>query len=108
MEKKDLIIGVVGLAVCVIVAATVLMPILSDATKTTYTFTNEGIFRMAYTDKDFTFEWNYDNPTTYVLNGESIVFNNTTNRDVSVAMSDKFFIRGDKTNVAVYFNGDVV
>lgn len=66
MEKKDLIIGVVGLTVCVIVAATVLMPILNDATTTHETFTNKGVFYYGIFTPDDEYTLEYDDGTITV------------------------------------------
>ena len=91
MEKKDLIIGVVGLAVCVIVAATVLMPILSDATKTEDTFTNEGLWRMKP----------IENGDEWVKSGSTVVYNTDdvlsygNNGLLNIALGDDWCVRAN-------------
>ena len=96
MEKKDLIIGVVGLAVCVIVAATVLMPILSDATKTTDTFKNEGYFIVEEFTGDnieYSAKWDHTKPNQITVNDNDISLQNVGNTQVSLILDGNFFLR---------------
>ena len=110
MEKKDLIIGVVGLTVCVIVAATVLMPILSDATKTTDTYTNEGYFRASQYDTttNHTLTWSYESPNVVVVDGADVTLDyHVKNGGVTVVADTNWIVRmftdsnGDVANLAL-------
>ena len=95
MEKKDLIIGVVGLTVCVIVAATVLMPILSDATKTTDTYTNEGYYKMSHFDNttDHSFSWTYESPNVVTVDNQEVVISGILNKDVTIIADTNWLVR---------------
>ena len=64
METKGIITVAVTVTVAVIVLAGILMPVLTDATKTEETFTNKGYYRMSHYDSttDHTFAWDYQTP----------------------------------------------
>ena len=108
MEANKMIGMVVGVMVGVLILSAALFPVIDSATTTERTFTNDGYFMVDSTDDDFTFSWDYDDPTTYVINGDDMTFVNSYNVDLSVVMSESFFIRSDRNGVSVYFNGDGV
>ena len=58
MEKTNLLTLVVTLTVGIILAGSLLMPVITDATETEKTFVNDGTYRM--TDKDDNYTITYD------------------------------------------------
>lgn len=74
METKNMIGGIVSLAVVVICVAAIMMPVLSDATKTHETFVNEGAFYVEVDPTDqYTLEYDAStDPNTVVINGEDV------------------------------------
>lgn len=74
--NNKLITIVITLVVGIILAGSVLMPVLNDATKTTKTFTNEGLYRMAALEStdsaDIEIKWEYTNPNQITV-GDSAV-----------------------------------
>ena len=105
MDVKAIPALIVGVMVAVVMVGAVL-PVFADTTQAYDTFTNEGYFRVDSTDGDFSFSWDYDNPNDFVFGDKTLTFDNPAGFDVSVTMSDAFFIRVDKNNATVYFNGD--
>lgn len=106
MEGNKLLTLLVTVTVGIIFVGALLAPIIQDVSATEKTFENEGYFKVDTTDGDFSFSWDYDAPTIYTINGNDMTFVNSYNLDISVVMSDSFFIRSDRNGVAVYFNGD--
>ena len=74
MEKTNLLTLVVTLTVGIILAGSLLMPVLSDATTTEKTLTNDGLFEMKAVDAttDFTLEWDYTTPNQITVNDEVV------------------------------------
>ena len=73
MEMK--IVGVTLAAfVSLVVLASVLIPVLDDATETHDTFTNTGLYHMEKLDasRDFVLKWEYASPNQVTLDGETI------------------------------------
>ena len=72
MEKTNLLTLVVTLTVGIILAGSLLMPVLSDATTTERTFTNDG---KSYIKTDsngiYTLTWDPADPENAIVNGES-------------------------------------
>ena len=71
MEKTNLLTLVVTLTVGIILAGSLLMPVLADATTTEKTLTNTGYYRMSETDQETVITWTPStDPFTFVINGE--------------------------------------
>lgn len=64
----------ITLVVGIILAGSVLMPVISDATKTTETYTNDGYYRMTHYDatSDHTMFWTYEKPDTVTIDNEDV------------------------------------
>ena len=77
MEKTNLLTLVVTLTVGIILAGSLLMPVLSDATQTEKTFTNDGYYRLTQieSDSNTVIEWDYTNPNVLTVNGAEVTIN---------------------------------
>ena len=73
MEMKIPMVAI-SAAIVVIVLAAVLMPVLTDATTTEDTYTNEGYFFMDKIDEGtaMTVAWDYTKPTTLTVNSVDV------------------------------------
>lgn len=82
-------------SIVVIVMATVLMPILSDATETETTFTNEGYYTLEKysADDSVTVSWDHTDPTVITVNDEDYTVNSPTGQWVSVIVGDDWYLR---------------
>ena len=114
METKGIITVVVTVTVAVIVLAGILMPVLTDATKTEDKYTNEGYYGMTYTEtEDITLEWDHTKPNIATVNG--VDMNLPTDADVSLTIccGDTWLMRylGDKiefyTNATTHIDASV-
>lgn len=82
--NNKLIPIVLTLVVGIILAGSVLVPVLNDATTTHKTFTNDGYLRLgeisAEDTETYTITWTYENPHQFVINDEVYVMpeGNTT------------------------------
>lgn len=97
---------VVTLTLSIILIATVMVPVISDATTTTETFTNDGYFRMTHYDVDDTdsvvVEWTYDNNTVITVDGVEYDLTGPASSGVSaVIISDTAVLRA---SVAANYN----
>ena len=75
MESKNLLTLAITLTVGIILAGSLLMPVISDATTTERTFTNNGYFRMSETlstDENTVITWDSANAFVFNLNGNDI------------------------------------
>lgn len=95
--NNKLIPIVLMLVVGTILAGSVLMPILNDATKTTDTFENEGAF---YVTNKLPYSMTY---TDGVCSINGVEYNPTLTSEYSIAFSDQFAIR----NYSGYMNRPV-
>lgn len=96
MDMK--IVGItVAILVSITVLAGVLMPVLDDATATTDTFTNEGVFNYGIFKPTDTYTFTYDNSTgAMTVNGESVTVPGVTltnYNSYSVLASDDWLFR---------------
>ena len=97
---KQLVIVTVGLAVALVVVASVLIPVLDNSTKTDDTFTNEGYFRMTHygTDTDIIMTWSADKPKIMVVNDVEVPINyNVSGGQVTVIADTNFLVRFNST-----------
>lgn len=64
----------ISAAIVVIVLASVLMPVLGDATETEKTFTNEGYYRMSEitSDTSLVISWTYEDPTNITVGDATV------------------------------------
>lgn len=91
MEKTNLLTLVVTLTVGIILAGSLLMPVISDATKTEQTFTNVGLYYMEVEPEDSN-EYNYVfDGTKWTLDGDAL----TTYSGYNVIVTDTLLIRGN-------------
>ena len=97
-----LVFGVIG-----IIVLSAFVPIISETTSATKTFENEGYFKLdKYTDTDsYTFEWDYNDPSKFVINDETYEYTNTNGLTVSIILGEKFAIRLTNNNAGVSFFG---
>ena len=106
MEKNNVLTLIITLIVGIILAGSLLMPVLTDATTTERTFTNDGYFRMdKVTDGNLTFNWDYDEPTKIVVNDETIEYTNDSGNEISVVCSNTFYLRIRDNNASFIYNG---
>ena len=107
METNKLVAGVVAAAISIIVLAAVLMPVLSDATKTTDTFTNEGYYRMSETEEESVIVWDTaTDPDILTVNGKEMKLSEmglSNMSSYSIAFGDDFIMRyypqGSNSNI---------
>ena len=94
--NNKLIPIVMALVVGIILAGSVLMPVLNDATKTSDTFQNSGSGLYAYISENdtYTLTWSYDNPTKVIVNGQEL---NAVAGNEALAMGD-FCVRMQPTS----------
>lgn len=71
MEWNKLIIPIVGITVSIICLATILMPVINDATATSDTFTNEGYFYVDSVTSDESITYLFENGALKI-NGETV------------------------------------
>lgn len=89
---KKLIIAAITATVVIIVLAGCLMPVMEDATATSDTFTNDGMWRMAPNTNGDTYT--YDNTTKeWSLNGT--VVNSANSSNLSVILLDNTTVRSN-------------
>jgi hypothetical protein len=100
MESKNLLTLAITLTVGIILAGSLLMPVISDTTETERTFTNEGYYRMSAYDNaesgDYTITWSNAKPTTLVI--EDVEYNmseilTVKNMYFSIFASDGAYMR---------------
>lgn len=75
MQSDNLIKATVGVAIGVLLLVTLALPIISSATETEATLTNEGIFKMntaTVDDEDITITWEYATPFIFDVNGAEV------------------------------------
>lgn len=89
-----------GVVIGVLLLTTLAMPVISDATTTERTFTNEGYFRAAETSDETVIEWNPSvDPFILTINGDAYSLDSMKQfGNYSIAFSDDFILR-------YYYNG---
>ena len=96
MDVKTIPAVIVGVMVALAIVGAVL-PAFADTTQAYDTFTNDGYYRMAeLTDGSHTITWNYDKPTTFIIDDIEVMLNPDLFPDgasKSVILSDSFLIR---------------
>ena len=110
MEKTNVLTLIITLVVGVILAGALLGPVISDATKTTETFTNDGFIRMTEItneSNDVTVTWTYTDPYTFNINDEAIVIPSTTTGGTNAFPYTIFANEGWGLRVSVYANDRV-
>ena len=111
MEKMNVLTLIITLVVGVILTGALLGPVVSDATKTTETFTNEGYFTMDKygTDTDITIVWDPADAKSVSVNGEKYNPNIPANQFVNIAIGDDWYFRyadgGVETFVQISYDG---
>ena len=70
MEKTNLLTLAITLTVGIILAGSLLMPVINDATETERTLTNEGYYRMAQVAEDHTISWDHTAPKIITIDDE--------------------------------------
>lgn len=110
MESKNLVSMVLAVTVSLICIASVMMPVLSDATTTEKTFTNDGYFRMSeYDDSDYKVVWDHTAPSQVTINDTEVVsFEGMDSyQAVTYVATDEFAIRflNDPSNPRVQIYG---
>lgn len=86
----------ITLVVGIILAGSVLMPVLNDATTTNETITNDGLCRMIEYDdtQDLSILWDYTNPYAITVNDtEYALPNSPTTYDVTILGCESFILR---------------
>lgn len=88
MEKMNALTLIITLVVGVILTGALLGPVISDATKTTETYTNDGYFRMAHYDatSDHTMFWTYEKPDTVTVDNVDVKLTYPTTAGSSVTV----------------------
>lgn len=112
METNKLIAGIVAAAIAIIVLAGVLMPALSNATKTTDTLTNEGYFNVSLIDEntDVTITWDHTDPKKITIGTNAIDLSNVpVSLPITLVGTDKAIVRYEdhsNGNTYIYYNGN--
>lgn len=107
MEKTNLLTLVVTLTVGIILAGSLLMPVISDATETERTFTNGGLYYL--TNPDEALSVKYVGDGTWEMDGEALSYTSSGNTNIIVT-NDTFIrnsgqVRG--ANVANWTDADL-
>lgn len=111
MESKNLLTLAITLTVGIILAGSLLMPVISDATVTEKDFENSGYFHMEKygTDTDVTMSWDPTDPKKITINDVEYSPNTPVNQFVNVAIGDDWYFRyadgGANTYVQVSYGG---
>lgn len=81
-----------------------MLPIFGDVSASEDTLKNDGYF---YVDEfeEFTFSWDYDNPTVFIVNDENVIFSNDTGLTVSVIAGNNFAVRYTANGLTCNFYG---
>ena len=108
MEKTNLLTLVVTLTVGIILAGSLLMPIITDTTATEDTFVNDGYFRMSSITSDdeteYTLNWNVTTPNTIVVNDVPVAMNLTgAPNQVTVVFDNDWMFRANISNGAITY-----
>lgn len=95
MEKMNALTLIITLVVGVILTGALLGPVISDATKTEVTYTNEGYYRMAEIgDESISIVWDHTEPKQITVNDEVVdLIKVPTNKVVTIAVTDETIIR---------------
>lgn len=98
MEKMNVLTLIITLVVGVILAGSLLAPVISDATKTTETFTNEGYYTMdkVATDANFSLTWDSTEPLVISINDDKIDLSDkglVNNMSYTIFGGDNFVLR---------------
>lgn len=112
MEVKKLTIAVLSLTIAALIAVTVLIPVVSDVTSTTDTFTNDGLYLMdtiSSTDTDtVTLTWDHTKPKEITVNSITVSLAkipDTWGITVPLIQTNSWFILYNKqtpTNIQLY------
>ena len=115
MESKNLLTLAITLTVGIILAGSLLMPVISDATTTHKTFSNAegGYFTMALDSEDsedYTLSWAHATGGVLTINGEDFDAHATYGQaTISIVMGEDWIIRYNSANdnfaYCQYFNG---
>ena len=108
--NNKLIPIILTLVVGIILAGSVLIPVLNDATKTTETLTNEGYYRVSETDETTVIVWDTANsPNIITVNDEEIDLSTlglSANSSYTIAFANDFLLRyfplGSSSNIQVW------
>ena len=108
--KTNLLTLVVTLTVGIILAGSLLMPVLTDATTTEKTFVNDGYYRLSETDGETVIIWDTANtPYTITVNGVDFDLSTmglTANMSYTIAFADDFLLRyfplGASSNMQIW------
>lgn len=107
MENKGITV-VITLVVGIILAGSLLVPVLKDASASADTITNDGYYEMKkYTPADdVVLTWDYADPAVFIVNGETIPFENNTEFAMSVMLGAPFAVRCVSGNLTCQFYGN--
>ena len=103
MEKTNLLTLVVTLTVGIILAGSLLMPVLSDATTTEKTFENEGVFNYGIFTPDDEYTLTYTQTTGELIVNDVVVPGfDTLNKAYSIVATDDYLARYGSTSGGYY------
>lgn len=103
MEKTNLLTLVVTLTVGIILAGSLLMPVLSDATTTEKTFVNTGTFNLGVFTPDDEYTLTFDSSDGVItVNDVEVPAFDTLNKSFSIISTDNFLARYG-SNPSAYF-----
>lgn len=92
--KTNVLTLAITLTIGVILAGSLLMPVLSDATTTEKTFTNSGVFNYGIFTPDDEYTLEYDaSDGSIVVNGETVPAFDAMNKTYSIVATDNFIAR---------------
>ena len=111
MDNK-LITLVITLVVGVILAGSLLVPVLNDVTTTEKTFTNVGYFNVQEYSGDnieYSASWDHTEPAQFTVNDEAIPITYTENVNTSIVLDGNFFLRYfPNTGVTLYYGSQAI
>lgn len=96
MESKNLLTLAITLTVGIILAGSLMMPVISDATETQKTFTNDGYMRYtsieSTAENEITIEWDHSAPDILTI-GEETIDLTKFDRETSILFGDNWSLR---------------
>ena len=95
MDAKNIVVSVVSIAIACLFAVTLLIPVISESTQATETFTNEGYYRMSKltTSDEMTLFWDHTNPYQITVDDVVVELPESGTIWYTAIGSDEFLLR---------------
>lgn len=101
--RTNILTLAITLTIGVILAGSLLMPVISDATTTHVTFENAGYFDMKYTETEsVSLSWDHTDPHNITINGEVVALEESPAAPRTIICGDSWFVRYGGDSLAWY------